>query len=54
MNDKRMLIINPNDIIYTVDEICPCCGTYTTDGSVCNKCLNDNGLYKPKTTHYEE
>lgn len=37
--------IERNNIKYTTSEICPCCGEYTPDGQVCNKCLQKNDLY---------
>jgi hypothetical protein len=36
------------DIFYSTEEICPICGSYQSDGNVCNMCLKQYNLYKPK------
>lgn len=41
------------EIIRAHDEICPACGTYTADGSVCIMCLKAVGLFKPKVAYSE-
>lgn len=38
---------------YSQDEICPVCGRYSADGSVCIICQKDYGIYKPRATYTE-
>ena len=45
--------IKIDDIIYSSDEVCPCCGNYTADGSVCIVCQKNLGLYEPKINYIE-
>lgn len=38
---------------YSQDEVCPICGTYTPDGSVCVCCQKTYNVYKPKNSYIE-
>ena len=31
-------------IIYSFEDVCPCCGRYTPDGNVCSECLRVNNI----------
>ena len=54
MNDVKLKIVDTNKKLkYSIDEICPCCGTYTADGSVCTNCLKQNDLFEPKVEYIE-
>lgn len=50
---KVVKIGNKDNIFYSTDEICPICGAYTTDGSVCVCCQKEYGVYEPKNTYSE-
>ena len=39
---------------YSLDEICPICGTYTPEGDVCPNCLKAHDLCEPKVSYTEE
>ena len=47
------LKIKAADIIYSSTEVCPCCGTYTSDGSVCIACQKKFSIYEPKIEYLE-
>jgi hypothetical protein len=42
-----------HNVKYSLDEVCPICGTYEPDDNVCNECLKEHNLYKPKVTYIE-
>ena len=41
-------------VVYSQDEICPVCGRYSADGSVCVCCQKEYGTYKPKLAYCED
>lgn len=55
MNEQQKMnyIKNADNQIYTDNDICPHCGTYTPDGRVCTNCLKQNDLFEPKTEYIE-
>lgn len=40
--------IKRDNFSYSAEDICPCCGVYTVNGSVCSKCLSEFNLGKNK------
>lgn len=46
-------IIKSKNVKYTLDEICPCCGRYTSDGDVCTNCQKYHGIYKSEVQYIE-
>lgn len=42
-----------NTLKYSQNEICPACGRYSVDGSVCILCQKDYDLYVPKITYID-
>jgi hypothetical protein len=51
--DKGTAGVTSRVVIYDSDEICPVCGVYTVDGSVCFSCLAEYDLQKPKNIFLE-
>lgn len=44
LNSRK--IIESNNIKYTLEETCPCCGRYTPNGEICNICLEEDNKEK--------
>ena len=44
---------NVKPMLYSMMDICPCCGEYSVDGGVCIKCQKEYGLYKPTNIYIE-
>jgi hypothetical protein len=51
--DRYLQKINFKATNYSSAELCPSCGTYTADGSVCITCQKKYGIYKPKNNYTE-
>lgn len=39
--------------LFALEDVCPCCGTYTSDGDVCTYCQKENGIYKRKEEYLD-
>ena len=53
MDLNSRTIIESNNVKYTLDEVCPCCGRYTPEGEVCISCQKEYNMYKPKVDYGE-
>lgn len=53
-NSTSRKIIESNNVKYTLDEVCPCCGRYTPNGEVCVLCQKECNMYKPRIDYGEE
>ena len=54
ITESKPEVTEQSVIRYSQDEICPICGTYSVDGSVCPNCLKAYDLYEPKIDHSED
>ena len=52
VKNKKVLISNNKDT-YSIDEICPVCGTYQPDGQLCIVCQKEYGIYEPRIDYGE-
>lgn len=53
LTNNKKYFIKKDAIVYTMQEICPCCGRYTPDGDICSMCLSKYDLVKPKPEYCE-
>ena len=37
-NLNKVIKVQKDDVIYSLDETCPICGSYQSDGYVCKEC----------------
>lgn len=51
LNSRK--IIESNNVKYTLDEVCPCCGRYQPDGELCVGCQKEYNMYKPRLDYGE-
>ena len=49
----KVLKILSDNVVYTMQEVCPICGSYNPTGEVCPNCLKAHNLYEPKETYCE-
>ena len=43
---KEDYIIQSNNVMYSLNDTCPICGAYTSEGEVCTNCLKVYNLHK--------
>lgn len=54
MNLNSRKIIESNNVKYTFEETCPCCGRYTPEGEICTICQKQYNMCEPRVDCREE